>query len=90
MIPRGRKSPVEVELYTKPGCHLCDEMKSVLVAAAAGLELELREIDISRDADLLDEYGEDIPVLWINGQKAAKHRASEAELRRRLRRAVSR
>jgi len=42
------------------------------------------EIDISTDADLEARYGVDIPVLLVDGKKAAKYRVSEQELRRIL------
>ena len=76
---------IEVELYSKPGCGLCDEMKQALFEAARGLRVRVTEVDISRDEALMERYGLDIPVLFINGSKAAKHRASVSELAKRLR-----
>ena len=71
-------------LYSKPGCHLCDDMKQVIDEVAARVPLALEVIDISRDADLTARYGLDIPVLLIDGKKAAKHRVTAEELERRL------
>jgi hypothetical protein len=62
-------------------------MKAALVDAACGLEIRLREIDISEDPDLEARYGNDIPVLFVNGSKAFEHRATVEELRKRLRQA---
>ena len=78
-------TPVEIELFTRPGCHLCEEMKAALAEAARGLEIQLREIDISEDPELEARYGNDIPVLFVNGSKAFEHRATVEELRQRLR-----
>ena len=47
-------------------------------------ELTLEEIDISSDAELLNRYGTEIPVLMIDGRKVAKYRVGENELRRML------
>ena len=72
-------------LYSRPGCHLCDDMKAVVrrvIAADPGAEF--REVDISGDAELERLYGIEIPVLLIDGRKAAKVRVSEGELRRLL------
>jgi glutaredoxin len=77
---------IEIELMTRPGCHLCEEMKAALFDAARGLEIRLREVDISRDSELERKFGNDIPVLFVNGSKAFKHRATVQELRQRLRR----
>jgi glutaredoxin len=78
------KRPIGVELFTRPGCHLCEEMKEHLAKAARGLEIRLSEVDVSVDGDLEARFGEDVPVLFIEGKLAFKHRASEEDLRRRL------
>jgi glutaredoxin len=72
-------------LYSKPGCHLCDDMKHVIDAVSARVPLSLEIIDISSDPALLERYGIEIPVLLIDGKKAAKYRVTMAELERRLR-----
>ena len=74
-------------LYSRPGCHLCDEMKTIVqrVARASSDAVTIEEIDISTDADLEARYGLDIPVLLIDGKKAAKYRVTEEELTRILR-----
>ena len=78
---------MRLTIYSKPGCHLCDEMKSLVhrvVAQHSNEPIAVDEIDISSDPDLLDRYGLEIPVLLINGKKTAKYRVSEKELRRML------
>lgn len=75
---------IELELMTRKGCQLCDEMKQVLQEAAKGLDVRLKETDIDEDEALTANYGNDVPVLFVNGSKAFKHRASIDELRKRL------
>lgn len=79
---------MRLTIYSKPGCHLCDEMKSlvhrVVAQQPAGREVSVDEIDISTDAALLERYGLEIPVLLVDGRKAAKYRVSEQELTRIL------
>ena len=75
---------IALELMTRSGCHLCDEMKAALSQAATGLDVRLTETDIDADDELAANYGHDIPVLFVNGSKAFKHRASVEELRKRL------
>ena len=72
-------------LYSRPGCHLCDEMKDVIARVAAHVPIDLSVVDISADAALEARYGPEIPVLEIDGRKAAKYRISEGELERALR-----
>jgi glutaredoxin len=75
-----------ITLYSRPGCHLCEDMKAIIahVAAAMPGALYVDEIDISRNAELERRYGLEIPVLEIDGKKVAKYRISEEDLRRRL------
>ena len=76
----------KLTLYSKPGCHLCDEMKAVIDAVATRVPLALDVVDITTDPALAVRYGVDIPVLLIEGKKAAKHRLTERELEAKLRR----
>ena len=71
-------------LYTRPGCHLCDQMKAVVRRVAETHPLALEETDISGDSALEQLYGEEIPVLMMDGRKVAKYRINEAELVRML------
>lgn len=71
-------------IYSRPGCHLCEDMKSVVLRVAQSVPLDLDEIDISTDRQLEELYGLEIPVLLIDGKKTAKYRIGEEELRRRL------
>jgi len=77
---------IALTLYSRPGCHLCDEMKAVVARVVRELEtpVTIDEVDISTDADLEARYGLEIPVLLIDGRKAAKYRVAEGELRRIL------
>jgi glutaredoxin len=76
--------PSALVLYGRLGCHLCDDMKEIVVPLARELGCTLQEIDISGHPDLEAQYGTEIPVLLINGRKAFKYRLSERELRQRL------
>jgi glutaredoxin len=74
---------VRLTIYSRPGCHLCDEMKSVVhrvTKHAENVDIALEEIDISTNRELVDRYGLEIPVLMIDGKKVAKYRVSEQEL----------
>lgn len=73
-------------LYSRPGCHLCDEMKAVVgrVARSAPAPLTFSEVDISTDPELERRYGLEIPVLTVDGRKVAKYRIAEEQLRRMI------
>ena len=59
-------------------------VRRVLSTRTAEPTITVEEIDISVDPALIDRYGLEIPVLLIDGKKAAKYRVSEEELRRML------
>jgi glutaredoxin len=73
-------------IYTRPGCHLCDEMKAIIDRVRRSTPVTLTEIDISTDPDLESQYGTEIPVLTIDGKKVAKYRIAEDDLWRILER----
>ena len=73
-------SAAEVVLYTRGGCHLCDEAKMALKRAG----LAAREVDIDSDPDLQKRYNECVPVVEIDGRERFRGRVSEVLLRRLL------
>ena len=75
---------MKLTLFSRPGCHLCDEMKATIDRVARTIPLTVDVVDISTDADLERRYGLEIPVLMIGGKKAAKYRVTEDELTRLL------
>ena len=81
---------IAVTLYSRPGCHLCDDMKAVVQRAGQGMPITMEIVDISTDPELEARYGLEIPVLLVDGKKAAKYRVSEQELRRMLKARVKR
>lgn len=48
-------------LYSRPGCHLCEEAAALVAAAAPAVPLEV--VDIEYDLDLIQRYGDSVPVL---------------------------
>lgn len=75
---------IAVTIYSRQGCHLCEQMKAVVERVGRSVAIALEEIDISTDPALEARYGVDIPVLLVEGRKAAKYRVTEEELRRIL------
>jgi glutaredoxin len=82
----GAMKKAKVVMYTRPGCHLCDEARASIQAAGCDDELTLEEINIDLDPELRERYGDHIPVVLINGTKAFKHRVDPREFKRKLRR----
>ena len=76
--------PRDVTLYTRPGCHLCDEAKSAIAPLLHEFGANLREVNVDADPVLKDLYGWDVPVIFIGPKKAAKHRVDLEQLRMQL------
>jgi glutaredoxin len=76
--------PRDVTLYTRPGCHLCDEAKSAVAPLLREFGAVLHEVNIDSDPVLKERYGLDIPVIFIGQRKAAKHRVDLEQFRRQL------
>ena len=76
--------PGDVTLYSRPGCHLCEEAKAAIAPLVREFRAAFYEVNIDEDAVLRERYGWDIPVIFIGQHKAAKHRVDLAQFRRQL------
>ena len=73
-----------VIIYSRPGCHLCDEAKAAILSAGCGGQYVLEEINIESDHELLSKYKHDIPVITIDGVETFIHRVSPREFREKI------
>jgi 4a-hydroxytetrahydrobiopterin dehydratase len=71
---------VEVTLYTRSGCTLCDKAKAAM--HASGVAVRITEVDIDRDPVLRERYTNDVPVVHIDGREAFRHRVDPETFRR--------
>ena len=79
--------PLDVTLYTRRSCHLCDEAKASIAPLLREFGAPLREVDIDADPELRARYAEEVPVIFLGSRKVAKYRVDPAEFRRQLERA---
>ena len=75
---------MKVTLYTRRGCHLCDEAKQAIGTARRRASFDYEEFDIDSDPALRQLYNEEVPVIAIDGKKAFKYRLTAGELLRKL------
>jgi glutaredoxin len=73
-----------VLLYSKPGCHLCEDARAVIEQVCAEVGASFDEVDISGDPDLVRAYGEQIPVTFVDGAQHDFWRVDEGRLRSAL------
>jgi glutaredoxin len=69
-----------VTLYSKPGCHLCEDVRALLDELAPERGFEVHEIDIQSDPALFARYRYEIPVVLRDGVEVARGRIDEARL----------
>lgn len=79
--------PLDVTLYTRAGCHLCEEAKTEMAPLLRRFGARLREVDIDGDPQLRAQYGDDVPVIFLGERKVAKHRVDLGQFERQLARA---
>lgn len=73
-----------ITLLSRPGCHLCDEARSVIERVATDLGVGFEERDVTLSADDLAQYSEMIPVTFVDGVQHDFWRVSEQRLRAAL------
>ena len=79
-------SKPRVIVYSRPGCHLCDEAKAAILSAGCNDQFVLEEINIESDEELLRKYQYDIPVITIDGAEVFIHRVDPDEFVTRIKR----
>ena len=73
-----------VRLYSKPGCHLCDDARAVVERVCADLGTSYDEVDITTSPELMNAYADQIPVTFVDGKQHDFWRVDETRLRRAL------
>jgi glutaredoxin len=73
-----------VTLYSRPGCHLCDDARAALERVRRDAPFELEEVDITADDALHLRYLERIPVVALDGEEIFEYFVDEDALKRRI------
>jgi glutaredoxin len=71
-------------LYSRPGCHLCDDAREALERVRARAPFTLTEVNIETDDSLLRRYLERIPVVAVGDEELFDYYVDEAALEARL------
>jgi glutaredoxin len=83
-----RQIMIELVLYTRADCELCHEMETLVEQERARFAARMDRIEIDGNSELEERFGQEVPVLFVNGRKAFKYRCTARELRKRLSREV--
>jgi len=75
-----------IVVYSRPGCHLCDELTQTIASAGCHGDYTLSEVNIETDPQLLARYRFEIPVVTINGEEAFRHRVTVEQFKQALQR----
>ena len=73
-----------IVLYSKEGCHLCENAKEALFELEDDFEIELEEVDITTDSDLFEKYKYTIPVMVIDDSIVLEARIDARKIYRAL------
>jgi len=73
-----------VTLYSRPGCHLCEQARSVVERVCAELGEQYVEVSIDDDPALRERFGEEIPVTFVDGRQHDFWRVDADRLRAAL------
>ena len=84
-LPSPTDAVADVVVYSRPGCHLCEEALAQLIALHDdGYRFELHEIDIESNDLLLRRYLERIPVVEVDGLEVSELILDRAAVKARL------
>jgi len=74
----------QVIIYSRPGCHLCEEAKEAIRNANCEQAYGFKEVNIESDPELLRRYKDDIPVITFDGVEVFRHRVKSDQFARAL------
>lgn len=77
-------TPARVTVYSKPGCHLCEVAEESVAKLCAELGVDWESVDILDDPELMATYGEQIPVIFVDGRQHDFWRVDPERLRKAL------
>ena len=75
----------QVVVYSKPGCCLCDEVKTQLQRLQLRHDFDCRDVNILEDREALVRFQKEIPVVFVNGRRAFKYHLDEKKFLKLLR-----
>jgi glutaredoxin len=73
-----------ITLYSRQGCHLCDQAKQSIIELQKEFDFNLDEVDIDQNDELTELYGLMIPVVFINGKEAGFGQINKMDISNRL------
>ena len=73
-----------LQLYTRPGCHLCEEMEQLLEELGPGLGIEVEQRRVDDDPSLAARWGDEVPVLTLDGREICRYWLDLAALKEAL------
>lgn len=77
-------TPARVMVYSKPGCHLCEVAEAAVAQLCAELGVDWESVDILDSPELMATYGEQIPVIFVDGKQHDFWRVDPERLRTAL------
>jgi glutaredoxin len=89
MFRQRRHDSIPVVLYSRPGCHLCDDALALLERISQRRPLAIDVVDITTDPELVRRYDIVIPVIRIGNEFELSAPIDEAAVRRAIREAAA-
>lgn len=80
----GGEGPPRVRVLTRPGCHLCEDALVIVQEVTADLGERFDVVDVDGDPDLVDRYGDRVPVVLVDGSEHGFWRVERDRLRQAL------
>jgi len=75
---------MQITIYSKPDCHLCDDAKAILKKVSTDFVFTLTEINIEENPETYEKYKYDIPVVFVDDVRLFKGKIEETKLRKAL------
>lgn len=76
--------PARVSLIVREGCHLCEDARTLVQTECTAAQVQWREVDVEAHPRLLERFGDEVPVVIVDGQVVGFWRIDASRLRTAL------
>jgi glutaredoxin len=84
LFQRPRLGHVHFVLYTRQGCHLCEDAWLLVQKEQKRYQFQFNVVDVDTDENLFKQFGDQVPVVMVDGQIRFRGGINPVLLRRLL------
>ncbi len=71
-------------VYSRQGCHLCEDLLAQLIQLQQVRDFNIAEVDVDSSPQLIEQYGSQVPVVTCGDEKLCHYFLDQAAVMQAL------